>query len=112
MSQSTRAATTMPAGTSSSHQAATQAAEPVDFAREILPILSNKCFVCHGPDGEAKDELRLDSYEAAIEDHDDRWRIAWLRISSTHGWALPSDEPPYLSEALGAGTLRGGRPAL
>ncbi len=22
----------------------------VDFAREVLPILSNKCFVCHGPD--------------------------------------------------------------
>jgi hypothetical protein len=51
-------------------------------------------------------------YEAAIEDQDDRWRIAWLRISSTHGWALTPDEPPYLSEALGAGTLRGGRPAL
>jgi hypothetical protein len=46
--------------------------------------------------------------EAAIEDQIDRWRIAWLRISSTHGWALPGDEPPYLSEALGAGTLRGG----
>jgi len=45
-------------------------AEPVDFARQILPILSNKCFVCHGPDGEAKDELRLDSYEGATEDHD------------------------------------------
>ncbi len=40
-------------------------AAPVNFAREILPILSNKCFVCHGPDGTAKDVLRLDSYEAA-----------------------------------------------
>ncbi|HUS39885.1 MAG TPA: PSD1 and planctomycete cytochrome C domain-containing protein [Pirellulales bacterium] len=41
---------------------------PVDFAREILPILSNKCFVCHGPDGKDKDELRLDSYAAATAD--------------------------------------------
>ena len=43
---------------------------PVDFARDILPILSNKCFVCHGPDGEAKDELRLDSFAAATQVHD------------------------------------------
>jgi mono/diheme cytochrome c family protein len=43
---------------------------PVDFAREILPILSNKCFVCHGPDGEAKEELRLDSFAAATRDLD------------------------------------------
>ena len=26
----------------------------VDFAREVLPILSNKCFVCHGPDTKKK----------------------------------------------------------
>lgn len=44
------------------------ASEPVDFAREVLPILSNKCFVCHGPDGEAKDILRLDSFAAATKD--------------------------------------------
>ena len=37
----------------------------VDFAREILPILSNKCFVCHGPDAKKKDILRLDSFEGA-----------------------------------------------
>lgn len=36
------------------------------FGREVLPILSDKCFVCHGPDAE-KDEVRLDSYEGAIE---------------------------------------------
>lgn len=41
--------------------------KPVDFAREILPILSDKCFVCHGPDAK-KDELRLDSLEAATVD--------------------------------------------
>ncbi len=40
----------------------------VDFAREVLPILSDKCFVCHGPDGDEKDVLRLDSFEAATQD--------------------------------------------
>ena len=44
--------------------------ETPNFAREVLPILSNKCFVCHGPDGEAKEELRLDSFEAATEELD------------------------------------------
>ena len=42
----------------------------VDFAREILPILSNKCFVCHGPDGEKKDVIRLDSFKEATRDLD------------------------------------------
>ena len=44
--------------------------QPVNFAREILPLLSDKCFVCHGPDGEAKEALRLDSFEAAIREQD------------------------------------------
>ena len=43
-------------------------AAPVNFAREILPILSNKCFVCHGPDGEKKDVLRLASLAGATRD--------------------------------------------
>ena len=37
-----------------------------DFAREVLPILSNKCFVCHGPDAKAG-ERKLTSYEEAVQ---------------------------------------------
>ncbi|MEO6436164.1 MAG: PSD1 and planctomycete cytochrome C domain-containing protein [Tepidisphaeraceae bacterium] len=39
------------------------AAEPgkIDFARDVQPILSDKCFLCHGPDGGTrKADLRLD----------------------------------------------------
>jgi hypothetical protein len=39
-----------------------------DFAREVLPILSNKCFACHGPDTKKAKDLRLDSYAAATKD--------------------------------------------
>ncbi|MBT6852369.1 MAG: hypothetical protein HOA16_14355, partial [Opitutae bacterium] len=40
----------------------------VDFARDVLPVLSNKCFVCHGPDSKKKDLVRLDSEQAAKRD--------------------------------------------
>jgi hypothetical protein len=43
------------------------AAAPVEFNRDIRPILSDKCFGCHGPDsGHRKSGLRLDSREAAL----------------------------------------------
>lgn len=45
-----------------------QAEEKVDFARQILPILSNKCFVCHGPDTKEEGLVRLDSFEGATAD--------------------------------------------
>ncbi len=45
-----------------------QGANRVDFARQILPILSDKCFVCHGPDTHADNELRLDSMAGASAD--------------------------------------------
>ena len=39
---------------------------PVDFTREIRPILADKCFKCHGPDaGQRKGKLRLDNLRDA-----------------------------------------------
>ena len=40
----------------------------VDFSREVLPILSNKCFICHGPDSHDPDLIRLDSEATATAD--------------------------------------------
>ncbi len=41
----------------------------IDFNRDIRPILSDKCFACHGPDATAKKiKLRLDSEAAATAD--------------------------------------------
>ena len=40
----------------------------VDFAREVLPVLSDKCYACHGPDTKKKDLVRLDLEELAKKD--------------------------------------------
>lgn len=50
--------------------AAESDSDKVDFARQVLPILSDKCFACHGPDTKDEDDLRLDSFEAATADRD------------------------------------------
>ena len=41
--------------------------EPLNFGRDIQPILSDRCFACHGQDAQAREgELRLDQRDAAL----------------------------------------------
>src|SRR5437867_11097731 len=43
------------------------AGEKVDFNFEIRPLLSDRCFKCHGPDDRSRmAKLRLDSRESAL----------------------------------------------
>ena len=51
-----------------SRAAADPAVKPVDFSREVKPILATKCYACHGPDeGKRKAKLRLDLKESALK---------------------------------------------
>ncbi len=69
------------------------AAKPIDYNRDIRPILSENCFSCHGFDEKArKAKLRLDVQESAyaeregvvaIKPGDLKTSEAWLRINST-----------------------------
>src|SRR5579863_4703607 len=44
-------------------------AKPIDFDREVRPILSDTCFACHGPDEKQRmANLRLDETEGLFAD--------------------------------------------
>ena len=43
---------------------------PVDFARDVQPLLADRCIKCHGPEKQ-KGGLRLDTKAAAMKGGDD-----------------------------------------
>ncbi|QDU76749.1 Planctomycete cytochrome C [Bremerella volcania] len=46
-----------------------QAEEKIDFRTQVQPILSDRCFHCHGPDSKNQEsEFRLDSQENLLKD--------------------------------------------
>jgi hypothetical protein len=74
--------------------AGVRAAETIDFNRQILPILSDACFHCHGPDAATREaKLRLDQREGIFRTREDVTVVVpgkpdaselILRISSPH----------------------------
>ncbi len=63
------------------------AAPGVEFNRDVRPILSDRCFACHGPDrASRKSPLRLDQEEsarAALSPGDPNRSLLYQRITST-----------------------------
>lgn len=51
-------------------------------------------------------------YQATLCPAPERWQFKKMRIVSTWGWELASETPPFLSEHLGKGALREGKPIV
>ncbi|MEL6712167.1 MAG: DUF1549 domain-containing protein, partial [Planctomycetota bacterium] len=119
-----------PASTGEAGGAAPEEApdEAVDFARDVRPILSDRCFTCHGPDaGTRTAGLRLDEREAAlaelgtgaraivpgdVEESELIYRVtsddAFDRMPPPHaGDALSADEVATLERWIAAGAQWG-----
>jgi len=76
----------------------TSSAQEVDFARDIRPILSDKCFFCHGPDEEhRKAKLRLDQKEDAFADKDGIRAFVAGSADDSESWhRIISEDPDAL----------------
>jgi len=79
------------------------ATEEVRYGRDIRPILSDRCFLCHGPDVSTREaELRLDTFEHATADRGGYAAIVpgnleaselWYRLTTTRkGDAMPPQD--------------------
>ncbi|MDZ4289041.1 MAG: DUF1549 domain-containing protein, partial [Prosthecobacter sp.] len=85
---------------------AVSAETPVEFSRDIRPILAAKCYACHGPDGEKREaDLRLDvrteAVKKSIAPGKPEASDLWKRITSHDSEEVmpPPSSPKQLSDA-------------
>ena len=73
-------------------------ADTLDFNRDVRPILSDKCFKCHGPDSKnQKSDFRLDTFEEATKDHGDFRGVVPKNLEESEVyWRIHADDPSEL----------------
>ena len=89
----------------------------VDFTTEIRPLLSDRCFRCHGPDaGKRKAKLRLDLAAGALKTLDDGWAVVAPgrpdRSELIRRVFLDADDEDHMPPAESHLTLTGAEKAL
>ncbi|MEM7204630.1 MAG: PSD1 and planctomycete cytochrome C domain-containing protein [Planctomycetota bacterium] len=68
---------------------------PVDFDRDIRPLLAERCFACHGPDRASRRAgLRLDVREAAVADRGGRAAVVAGDVGASLLWQRITSEDP------------------
>ena len=80
-------------------------AKEVSFNQDVFPILSDRCFVCHGPDAhDRKAKLRLDQadgVEGAYRTHDDVTAVKPGSLKDSELWyrITTDDDDDLMSRA-------------
>ncbi len=70
----------------------------LEFNRDIRPILSDKCFACHGLDSKKREaDLRLDESANALQDRGGYAAIVPGNAESSSVWARIISQDPMKS---------------
>ncbi len=87
-------------------QARALAEEAADFSRDILPLLSENCFQCHGPDEANREaDLRLDQHDGAMVELDSGGRaiVPGESANSVLFQRIESNDPDQLMPPANSG---------
>ena len=87
-----------------------QSSDPIDFGRQIQPILAKRCFACHGPD-KAEGGLRLNHKESALSkqasgkqalvpQHTEQSELLRRVTSTDESERMPPEGPPLTSAQI------------